>query len=57
MREISKSKTAEHSWDEDHGIQWDNAEITHKEEKRIIRKMEVSVFIRTEQAIRQPSID
>jgi hypothetical protein len=47
MEKISKSKIAEHSWDEDHKIQWNKAEIINKEEKRIIRKLKESVFIRT----------
>jgi hypothetical protein len=51
MGEISKSKTAEHVY-EDHRIQWNKAEIIHKEENRIIRKLKESVFIRTtEQAV------
>jgi hypothetical protein len=28
-----KSKLADHSWDEDHRIQWNRAEIIHKEGK------------------------
>jgi hypothetical protein len=39
MGEIPKSKTAEHLSDEDHRIQWNKAEITQKEENRIIRKL------------------
>jgi hypothetical protein len=31
-KKYSKSKTAEHSWTEDHSIQWNTAEITYKEE-------------------------
>jgi hypothetical protein len=58
MGEISKSKIAEHSRNEDHRIQWNKVEIMHKEEKRIIRKLKKSVFKRTtEQAISQPSIE
>jgi hypothetical protein len=33
MGEISESKTAEHSWYEDHGIKWSTAEIIHKGER------------------------
>jgi hypothetical protein len=32
-KEISNSKIAEHSWDEEHRIQWEKAEIIHKGEK------------------------
>jgi hypothetical protein len=56
MGEIYKSKIVERSWDEDHRVQWDKEEVTHKEEKRIIRKLKESIFIRTtEQAVSQPS--
>jgi hypothetical protein len=53
MEEISKSKTAEHSWDEDHRIQWKKTEIINKEERESLENKE-SVFIRiTEQASHQ----
>jgi len=39
-------------------IQWNKAEIIHKGENRITRKLNESVFIRmTEQAISQPILD
>jgi hypothetical protein len=44
MEDVSKPKIAEHSWDEDHSIQWNKAEIIHKEEKRIIRKLKELVL-------------
>jgi hypothetical protein len=47
MGEISKSKVTEHSWDDGNRIQWNKAEIIHKEEKRIIRNRKESVFNRT----------
>jgi hypothetical protein len=53
MREIFKYKI-EHSWNKNHKIQWDKAEI-HKEGKQDHCKTEG--FIRTEQVISQPNLD
>jgi hypothetical protein len=58
MGEISKSKTAEYSWDEDYRIQWNKAEIIHKKENRITMKLKVLVSIRTaKQVISQSGLD
>jgi hypothetical protein len=51
MGETSKSKIAEHFWDEDHRIHRNKAEIIHKEENRITRKLGVTVYIRTTEQV------
>jgi hypothetical protein len=43
--ETTRSKIAQHSWNENHRIQWDNAKIIHKERKRMTTKLTESVFI------------
>jgi hypothetical protein len=55
--EVSKSKTAEHSWDEDHRIQRTKAEIIYKKENGITMTLKASESIRTKQIISQPSPD
>jgi hypothetical protein len=51
MGEITKSKIAEHSWDEDHRTQWDKTEILHKGESR------TTVLFKTEWLNSEPGID
>jgi hypothetical protein len=51
-------KTAEHSWDQDHRIEWNKAKTLHTEENRYIKKLNETVFIKTEeQVISQPRGD
>jgi hypothetical protein len=52
------SKIAEHSWIEDHCIQWDKEEIIHKRENMMTRELKELVFIKTtEHVTSQPSLD
>jgi hypothetical protein len=53
-----KPKIAEHCWNEDYRIQWDKAEIIHKKDNKITRKLKKSVFIgRTACVVCKPSLD
>jgi hypothetical protein len=48
----------EHFQNEDHRIQWNEAQIICEEENRITRKLKELLFTRTnEQVISQPSIE
>jgi hypothetical protein len=58
MEEITKPKTAEHSWYLDHGTQGNKAKILHTGENRYMKKLNETVFIKTEeQVISQPSVN
>jgi hypothetical protein len=54
MGAIFKSKKADHSMGEDHRIQWEKAEIIHREESRVIMKLKELVFIRTNHQSTKP---
>jgi hypothetical protein len=47
MGEITESKTAKLSRDENQRTQWNKAEITHRDENKLIRKLKELVLIRT----------
>ena len=47
--ETSRSKTAQHSRNENHRIQWDKAKIIYKERNRTTTKVEDSMFLSLQQ--------
>lgn len=58
--QITKSKLAEHAFNEDHQIKWDHADIIEHEENTFKRKLKEAVhmmFLGQELVISSPSID